>query len=240
MSVATTVENAAAAEVVQANPPASAITLSAVGGCVDGLGYVLLGLFTAHITGNTVKTGADIAHLHLSQAAVDFFPIAVFVAGGFGGALLRQSLVRRMPQPRIAVLCLSAALLVAFVGAGELLTGGRAPSPGGAPFYVLAALATLSMGVQNAAKPIFAGRPVRTFMTGTMTDFAETMAASATSAAGGRRARLRHAGLLLLVWLAYLLGGTVAGATALRYGTVAAAIPAGGVLTALALELRAR
>ena len=84
------------AAVVNSDPPpredspSSAIVLSGVGGGVDGLGYVLLDqLFTAHITGNTVKTGIDIAFVNLSRAFVDAFPVIVFVAGGFAGALLR-------------------------------------------------------------------------------------------------------------------------------------------------------
>ncbi|HEX9289892.1 MAG TPA: YoaK family protein [Anaeromyxobacteraceae bacterium] len=208
---------------------------------MDGLGYVLLDrLFTAHITGNTVKAGTDLAQLDVSRALVDSFPIAVFVLGGFTGALLRDLLARWVSRPRISVLATSAALLVAFAAAGALLEAGRAPPPGGISFYVLAALATASMGVQNAAKPLFAGRPVRTFMTGTMIDFGEALAASAMAAGGARRERLHHAGLLFTVWLAYLVGGAAAGAAALHLGTVAALLPACGVVTALAVEWRAR
>ncbi len=239
MSPATAI--ASGGDVARPDPPASAIMLSAVGGGVDGLGYVLLDrLFTAHITGNTVKAGTDLAQLDVSRALVDSFPIAVFVLGGFTGALLRDLLARWVSRPRISVLATSAALLVAFAAAGALLEAGRAPPPGGISFYVLAALATASMGVQNAAKPLFAGRPVRTFMTGTMIDFGEALAASAMAAGGARRERLHHAGLLFTVWLAYLVGGAAAGAAALHLGTVAALLPACGVVTALAVEWRAR
>ena len=223
------------------DPPLSAITLSAVGGGVDGLGFVLLaGLFTAHITGNTVKTGVDLAQLNLSSAFVDAFPITVFIFGAFAGALLRDLMAHRVPRPRIPVLAVSAVLLVAFVGAGALLQAGRAPPPGSVSFYLLAALATASMGVQNAAKPLFAGRPVRTFMTGTLTDCAEALAASTTAHGAARRDRVRQAGLLFAVWFAYLAGGAVVGAAALHFGTAAAVVPACGVVTALALEWRGR
>ena len=96
------------------------------------------------------------------------------------------------------------------------------------------------MGVQNAAKPMFAGRPVRTFMTGTMTDFAEALAASTAAHGPTRRAHLHNASLLGSVWLAYLVGGAIVGAAAIHYGTVAAALPACGVAAALAFELRSR
>src|SRR5512132_3047176 len=87
------------------DPPSSAIVLSGVAGGVDGLGYVLLDqLFTAHITGNTVKTGIDIAFVNLSRAFVNAFPIIVFVFGAFAGALLRTLLSRRFHRPRAAVL----------------------------------------------------------------------------------------------------------------------------------------
>jgi len=222
------------------DPPASAITLSAVGGGVDGLGYVLLdSLFTAHITGNTVKTGIDIALLNLPRAFVNAFPIAIFVFGAFAGALLRNALAHRLPRPRVVVLATSVVLLAAFVAAGALLAANAPPPPGTAAFYLLATLATASMGVQNAAKPMFAGRPVRTFMTGTMTDFAESLAASTTAQGPGRRSQLHHAWLLFSVWLAYLLGGAAVGAAALRHGTAAAILPACGVALSIALELRA-
>ena len=228
-------------ELARTDPPASAILLSAVGGGVDGLGYVLLDrLFTAHITGNTVKTGADLALFDFSRALVDVFPIVVFVVGGFAGALLRDLLAHRVSRPRITVLAASAVLLMAFVTVGALFEAGRAPPPGGISFYVLAALATLSMGVQNAAKPLFAGRPVRTFMTGTMIDFGEALAASTMAAGPARRERLHHAGLLFTVWFTYLVGGAVTAVAALHLGTLAAVIPASGVLASLALEWRGR
>jgi uncharacterized membrane protein YoaK (UPF0700 family) len=96
------------------------------------------------------------------------------------------------------------------------------------------------MGVQNAAKPVFAGRPVRTFMTGTMVDFGDALAEGATARRGGRRGPLRRAGLLFVTWLAYLVGGAIAAAAALRAGTLAAILPATGLAAALALEVRIR
>ncbi len=168
---------------------------------MDGLGYVLLHqLFTAHITGNTVKTGTDLAQVEVSRALVDGFPIAVFVLGAFAGALLRDLLARRMVRPRIPVLALEA---------------GRAP-------------------------PLLAGLPVRTFMTGTMVDLGDTLAASAMAAGTLRRERLHRAGLLFTVWFAYLAGAAAVGAAALRVGTWAALAPACGIGAALALESRTR
>lgn len=222
--------------------PASALMLSGVGGGVDGLGYVLLdSLFTAHITGNTVKTGIDIAFVRIPQALLNVFPIVLFVVGAYGGALLRTLLARRFDRPRAAVLSVSVVLLAGFLAAGVSLVGvGGAPAPGSVAFYVLVALATLSMGVQNAAKPMFAGRPVRTFMTGTMTDFAEALATTTLSRGPMRWSHLHNAWLLLGVWLAYLVGGAVVGAAAIHFGTVAAVIPACGVVASIAIELRSR
>ena len=223
----------------RSDPPASAIILSGVGGGVDGLGYMLLDrLFTAHITGNTVQTGAALAQLDLARAAVDAFPIAIFVLGGLVGGVLRNVLTGRIPRPRLVVLAASMALLVAFVAAGVMLDAGKTPPPGGVSFYVLATLATASMGVQNAARPMFAGRPVRTFMTGTMVDLGDALAGGATARGGGRREHLRRAGLLFVTWLTYLVGAAVCAAAALRFGTFAAALPATGLAVALAIEVR--
>ncbi len=224
------------------DPPASALVLSGVGGGVDGLGYVLLdSLFTAHITGNTVKTGIDLAFVQIPRALMDAFPIGMFVVGAYGGALLRTVLSRRLDRPRAAVLTASVLLLAGFLVAGAtLLDGARAPAPGTVAFYVLATLAALSMGVQNAAKPMFAGRPVRTFMTGTMTDFAEALATTTVSRGPLRGRHLHNAALLLGVWLAYLVGGAVVGAAAIHYGTVAAVLPTIGIVLSILIELRAR
>jgi hypothetical protein len=66
------------------------------------------------------------------------------------------------------------------------------------------------------------------------------LATLATAHGGARRAQLHHASLLFAVWLAYLLGGAIVGAAALRYGTAAAVLPACGVVSSIVLELRAR
>jgi uncharacterized membrane protein YoaK (UPF0700 family) len=223
---------------VGADPPSSALALAVAAGAVDGLGYVLLdGLFTAHITGNTVKAGTALGRLGLSTALVDGFPILVFVLGVVAGALLRDLLARWVSRPRVIVLATSATLLAGFVVAGALLEMGRAPPRGALAFYVLAALATASMGIQNAAKPSIAGRPVRTFITGTMVDFGEALAAAL--AAGAARAEpLRRAAVLFAVWLTYLVGAAAGGAAALHVGTFAAAVPGCCVVAALALERR--
>jgi uncharacterized membrane protein YoaK (UPF0700 family) len=218
--------------------PSAAIILSGVGGGVDGLGYTVLGgLFTAHITGNTVKVGAAAAALDPGRAATDAFPIAIFVVAVFSGAVLRDFLVGRVSRPRVVVLAASMSLLGAFLVAGALLGGGRAPAGGTRSFYLLAALATASMGVQNAAKPVLGGRPVRTFMTGTMVAFGDALAAGATARGGARREPLRRAALLFVTWLAYLAGAAVCAAAALRLGTSAAVLPATGLAVAVALEV---
>jgi uncharacterized membrane protein YoaK (UPF0700 family) len=219
----------------------AAYVLSAVAGAVDGLGYVVLfQLFTAHITGNTVKSGSAFGAMHFGQALRDGFPIAVFVAGVILGASLRGSLERHAVRaPRAVVLSLGLALLLAFIAGGAALGGGRFLVEDSAEFYGLAALATLAMGVQNAAKSRVGGSNVRTFITGTISDFGEAVAAALVAhVPGQRRAHLRRASLLLGVWMAYFGGGAVASGAAVKFGTASAALPAAGLAVAIALELR--
>lgn len=210
------------------------LLLSGVAGAVDGLGYLLLRVFTAHITGNTVHLGAALGRLDLGAAARPAFAIAAFVAGVAAGAVTRDACDRRGVPARPAVFTLCGALLVAFLAAGASLAAEAAE---GARFYALAAPAALAMGCQNAVMPKVGGRRVRTYITGTMTEFAEALVAGARQRAGARAASLGRAADLFAVWWTYLAGAALTGAAGARWGAAAALLPLAGIGVALAVEL---
>jgi uncharacterized membrane protein YoaK (UPF0700 family) len=82
------------------------------------------------------------------------------------------------------------------------------------------------------------GWRVRTFITGTMTEFAEALVAAATSTGQHRASDLRRAVALFGVWFMYLLGGIVSGAAGVRWGVTAALFPIAGITIAMVVEIR--
>ncbi len=213
------------------------LLLSCVAGAVDGIGYVLLHVFTAHITGNTVHVGTDVGRLDVGSAWRPAFAIACFVAGVGVGALVRDACTRGGLPARPFVIGVSALLLLVFLAVG-LGRGGAASSAGA--FAALAAPAALAMGCQNAVMPRVGGRRVRTYITGTMTELAEALVAAAIGAPGDRAASLGRARDLFAVWLTYLAGGVVSGAAGARWGFGAALFPIAGLIVALAVALVGR
>ena len=211
------------------------LLLSCVAGAVDGIGYVLLHVFTAHITGNTVHVGTGVGRADLGSAWRPALAIAAFVVGVGVGALVRDGCARAGWPARPVVMGLAGGLLLVFVAAG-LGQGGA--SPGAGRLAILASSAALAMGCQNAVMPRVGGRRVRTYITGTMTELAEALVAAATGPAGGRAESLRRARDLLAVWITYLVGGVVSGAAGTRWGVAAALFPIAGLLAAIAVELR--
>jgi uncharacterized membrane protein YoaK (UPF0700 family) len=216
------------------------LLLSLVAGSVDGLGYLLLHVFTAHITGNTVQVAIRLAGAKLEAAAGAGFAVALFVAGVAVGALVRDAAERRGWPSRAVVFAVGALLLAAFaaLGSGER---GEAP-PAGWRFFALTALATLAVGCQNAVGPKVGGRRVRTYITGTMTEFGEAIVEAGTARDRSERATaVARSRRLLGVWVAYLGGGLVSAAAAERWGARSALVPLAGLAIAIAADLgRAR
>lgn len=210
------------------------ILLSGVAGAVDGVGYVLLRVFTAHVTGNTVHVGTDLGRVDLGAAWRPALAIASFVAGVVAGAAVRDACVRHAVPARAAVLGVAGLLLAAFLGVGVATERAWAEAP---RFAALAAIAALAMGCQNAVTPRVGGRRVRTYVTGTMTELGEALLVAARSG-GERAASLRRAAELFAVWLAYLAGGIASGAAGSRWGVDATLLPIAGIAIAVAIEVR--
>jgi uncharacterized membrane protein YoaK (UPF0700 family) len=194
--------------------------LAAVAGWTDAVGFlVLFGLFTAHMSGNTTHLGVSIGEGDWSDAVTRFFPIPVFVVGIVVGAVALEVIHHRRQRSGVAILLLAeAALLAGFMALGKVLADWRVLEPNSAAFFLLATLATLSMGLQTATLRRVGRVTVHTtFISGMLTQFSvlsvrlylarrnltgpdEQVDPHAT------RVRIR---LLGLIWLCYLAGGVV-------------------------------
>ena len=205
-----------------------AFPLAVVAGYVDAEGFLTLaGLFVAHMSGNTVRLGVFVGDGDWSLAAQRLVPIVVFTVGVAGGIALVEALRRRSaPAPAARVLSVLAFMLVR-----RVVLDGHGAAGGSWDYYLLAVLAVLAMGWQNAALRRVAGVPVHTtFVTGILTHLAEEsvngwyawrdLRRAGTGrrpddvvAVAFRRARL-HGG----VWASYL-GGGVLGVSSRSIGT---------------------
>jgi uncharacterized membrane protein YoaK (UPF0700 family) len=147
------------------------VTSSALGftaGYVDTVGFIaLFGLFTAHVTGNFVLIGSELAH-PTHGVLIKLLAFPAFIAAVTASRLLALSADRRGWPLRRPLLLLQIALLVACMACGW-----RAQPivDAGAP-WVLATgvLGAAAMGVQNAAARLaFSDLTPTTVMTGNVT-----------------------------------------------------------------------
>jgi len=209
-----------------------ALALAAVAGFVDVVGYLTLHhLFTAHMTGNTSKLGVALGHGNLSSA----LPLAVvpflFMAGIAAGTVLVDG------GRRWAALALQAALVAAYMAYGSTVVHhGTVRGHTASGFYALAALATISLGLQTAALTEIQGATVRTsYISGVLTNIAQTSVRRVRG--GGQRDRpLRLLGALCV---AYLAGATLGSYTLGRLALWCLAIPLGVLAAAATLDRRA-
>ncbi|HYY90065.1 MAG TPA: YoaK family protein [Chloroflexota bacterium] len=219
-----------------------ALTLSVIGGFVDAVGYLaLFRLFTAHMSGNTAAAGADLARLEWSTALRSLIPIATFLLGVCLGAAIKQEGSRRGLRSWFAVSCGLECLLLT-----TLMTFGQGPADDGLleqnsrAYVVLATLPCLAMGIQSASFQRVGSVGVRTtFITGILTGLGEELVSSVYAGrherepAGGaevslsapNQATLERALLFGGLWLAYLVGGLLAGVGLLLWRLGALILP---------------
>ena len=217
-----------------------AFPLAVVAGYVDAVGFLTLaGLFVAHMSGNTVRLGVFVGDGDWSLAAQRLVPIIVFTIGVAAGIALVEALRRRSaPAPAARVLGVEGVLLLGFMLVGRIVLDGQSATGGSWDYYLLAVLAVLAMGWQNAALRRVAGVPVHTtFVTGILTHLAEEsvngwyawrdLRRTGTArrpddevAVAFRRARL-HGG----VWGSYLAGGVLGAFLALRWDLWSLTLP---------------
>lgn len=213
------------------SPSRATPLLAAVAGYVDTLGFVaLFGLFTAHVTGNFVLIGAELARpghgVLLKLLAFPAFVGAVVLA-----RLIALACEKRQRSSQPWLLGAQALLLAAFMAAG------LAAAPvlqADAPWVLFAGcLGAAAMGVQNATGRLpLAKLTPHTVMTGNVTQLViDGTDALLGRAEPGTRERLRK-----LLWPVLAFGaGAVAGAAAFMQIGFLALTPAVLVVTWLAV-----
>lgn len=154
-----------------------ALVLALTGGCVDAVGYMVLWkVFTAHMSGNSVSAAVHTGEGNSAEAFHRCFPVPFFVLGVVLGAALSEALARAGRRRIFAVaVALEAALLFLFLlWGGALLHDGKIPEEPAWRFYLLVALPTVAIGVQNASLRRVGNATVRTtYISGMLCNIAE-------------------------------------------------------------------
>jgi uncharacterized membrane protein YoaK (UPF0700 family) len=210
-------------------PPAPAIGLALVAGWVDTVGFVALsGLFTAHVTGNFVLIGSELAHASggvlLKLLAFPAFIVAVAASRLF--VLRFESRCRPLLRALLAAECL---LLAGAMAAGW--TAAPVDDPGRPIAMVCGLLLAAAMGVQNAtARLVLPTQVPTTVMTGNVTQ----LVIDAVDLARGVRDPATHsrARRFVVPIIAFAIG-TIGGAFAYLHAGFAALLAPLAVLVAL-------
>jgi len=232
--------------------------LALIAGSVNSAGFILIGSFTSHVTGNVGRFADDLA-LHRSAA-----PFAMLlVLAYFGGALLasmaiESNVVRARSMVYGGLLVAEAALLAAFAVLSYVMDTSN-------PRFhdVQGILLCVAMGMQNSFVTRLSGAVVRTtHLTGVVTDLGIESARwfRAWRARLSARTRIRLVAgdapatppqrprtmLLLTIVAAFFIGSAVGALLAARWGQLALlgpmlALLAGGTWAMLGSpELRLR
>ena len=142
--------------------------LAFTAGYVDTVGFItLFGLFTAHVTGNFVLIGSELAH-PTDGVLLKLLAFPAFIAAVAASRLLALAAERRGRSAARPLLQLQIALLAAC-----MLCGWRARplvDPGASLVLLAGALGAAAMGVQNASSRLAYGElSPTTVMTGNVT-----------------------------------------------------------------------
>jgi uncharacterized membrane protein YoaK (UPF0700 family) len=190
---------------------AVALILAFVAGVVDIIGYLSFGgMFTAHLTGDTVHLGQKVLDQQWAGAITAATIIAAFVGGSLvGRAVIEIGARRNLRSITVVTLALEAALLSAVV-----------LSETANPLLLLSLLA-VAMGMQTATLTRVGPLTIHTtFITGMLNKLAQLLSHAtfltydlvhgSKSARQSRSQVLRNARFIFSLWFLYL-SGAVAG-----------------------------
>lgn len=210
--------------------------LASIAGFVNSAGFILIGSFTSHVTGNVGRLANDLA---TDTSAAPFAALLVvgFFVGAFTASMALESSVRSRPRTYSVLLFGEAALLTGFAVLSYMMDT-RSPRY----HDIQAGLLCVAMGMQNSFVTRLSGAVVRTtHVTGVVTDLGIEAARwfRWTRARVGQRAELTlvvgdapatapqpgKAALLLTIVIAFAAGGIVGALLALRWGQLAMLAP---------------
>ena len=142
--------------------------LAAVGGFVNSSGFVLVGTFTSHVTGNVGRLANDLAQNQYAAAIGALGMIVAFFAGAFAASMIVESHFwgGHVSRAYAYALAVEAALLIAFTLISDPGTHAH-PRVRDAEALLLCS----AMGMQNSLVTRLSGAVVRTtHLTGVVTD----------------------------------------------------------------------
>jgi uncharacterized membrane protein YoaK (UPF0700 family) len=185
------------------------VSLTAVTGFVDAVGYIELGgFFASFMSGASISIGVGMSESHWPAVQHAGFLIAAFVAAATTSSMI-SGMMRPWGLP--TVLFLEAACLS---GAVVMIETGWAPSAAIVP-------AVAAMGIQNTAlRPLSGVRLGVTFMTGTLISLSQALGRSLIGR-GRRWSWLPHG----FVWCSFVAGAGAGALLYIDYGFVALVAP---------------
>jgi len=142
--------------------------LAFVGGFVNSSGFVLIGTFTSHVTGNVGRLANDTALGQYGAAIAALSLVLSFFVGAFSASAIVESRFLSSAGPRAyaVALGLESFLLLSFTALSYVTSGAHARV-----LDAEAALLCAAMGLQNALVTRLSGAVVRTtHLTGVITD----------------------------------------------------------------------
>jgi len=237
-----------------------AIGLTWTAGFVDVAGYTVLDrILNANMSGNTVELAYYLLRHENAQALARGWAVLVFVTGLIACACIHEACLRQGIASTAAItLGLEGLLLAGFVIGGQSYVS-RAGSLANLPpavFYLLLALGSGAMGLQNATLTRVGALSVRTtHVTGTLAQFAESWSRYLfwfyDKTRGGAKYRYREAlrlsvhhenfndaGITAALWLGFLAGGICGVWLLQRWELKALFLPVALLLIFVAADLR--
>jgi uncharacterized membrane protein YoaK (UPF0700 family) len=213
-----------------------------VAGAVNASGFIALGVYVSHTTGNSARIGDELAQRHFDEALQYGGLVFVFFLGAMTATALVE-LAHRQGRPRFVV----ALLLQAFLLATFAMLSIHSEHHWRYQRLELTSLLCFAMGLQNAMVTRLSGAVVRTtHLTGITTDIgieamrtlfwlADRRAAPTAeqTAADERAPDLRRLRLHLRIYGSFLTGATVGPALYIAVGSASLMMPV-FVLLALA------
>lgn len=220
-----------------------AALLAWTGGYVNSAGFVLLGIFTSHVTGNVGRLATDISR-HDGKGTLGALTMiaAFFVGAVLASVIIESAAFRTRSNAYGAALALEAALLFVVIWLPDTVdpTSGRLHDSE-------AALVCASMGLQNSLVTRLSGAVVRTtHLTGVVTDLGIEVARwlrwgrvrlgrrfrLPLALGSAERPEIARVSLLSTIAVAFMIGALSGAWAAARYRHASFVVPFGGLALA--------
>jgi uncharacterized membrane protein YoaK (UPF0700 family) len=228
-----------------------ALLLTFVAGYVDIVGALTVyDVFTAHMTGTTVRLGQQILQRNWDAVIVGCTVIGAFLFGSIvGRAIIEAGSRKSILHIGSVTLAMELALLAGFIPLGQTMLS-RTHETSTAPACLLLAMLAIAMGLQTATLTRIGALTVHTtFVTGMLNKIAQlishclfyTYDLHHFSSAKDKLLAERHkavlqARFLFAIWIVYLVGATCGAWLGLRSRVESLYVPCCVLLVVIAVE----